>query len=157
MTAVVNRQEVRELAQKITALADWLDVKTFVEQLYGPNRVVYLTIETYREYNDEGGTSYCLENFEAKDANHQRVRPDFSLPFFYTQAWKDAVADCSPEEEDDADDEYNEQFFSILREVSFYGEEQLGFLTLEDIPVHEDNETYDLSMPPFDITVLSHV
>jgi coenzyme F420-reducing hydrogenase alpha subunit len=150
--SALTRQRLLQLAKEAKKLADWTMVRDFATQMYGEGKVVKVEIETYGEYNDEGGTNYHINGITAYDKDGNELELDYSLPFFATDGWKeiDGYADISDDEDED---EAHDEDFSRLREVYFSKEdEQRGhWILIEDLPCDEHNggnETYDLTTPP---------
>src|SRR5262249_54875374 len=98
----LNRQQLTKLAEQATALAEWTTVRDFALQMYG-DKAVKVEIETYGEYNDEGGTDYYIENITAYDKDDKELSFDKMLPFFATKAWKDSAEACESSEDDEED------------------------------------------------------
>lgn len=140
----LTRKELQKLAEEATALADWTTVRDFANQMYGEGKATKVELETYGEYNDEGGTDYHISAITAYDKDGHELHFDYGLPFFAMEGWK-GTADCV-----EANDE---EGFDRFKEIYMTGkDEQRGnWILLEDLPVDEHEgteETYDLTSPP---------
>lgn len=134
----LNRQSLSKLAKEATALAQWTTVRDFANQVYGEGKAASVEIETYGEYNDEGGTNYHIEGINAYDKDGNELEADYSLPFFASKTWKETI-----EEEDE------EGFLSNYKEI--YGiedEDRNKWVFFEDLTVKDDGETFDLTVEP---------
>jgi hypothetical protein len=150
-----------QLAEDATTLADWLVVRRFAHQIYG-EQAVKVDIDTYGQYNDEGGSNYYVGSLTAYDKDDNELNPDYSLPFFQTEAGKTLVEgykDDSGEEigdedayEDDEDYEADEDedFITRLKNLFMSSEEQQRghWLLIEDLPCDNGGKVYDLTTPP---------
>lgn len=141
----LTRQQLKKLTREATALSEWTTVCDFANQVYGAGKAVKIEIETYGEYNDEGGTDYNIESIIAYDKDGKELTPDYSQPFFLTKEWKDAVS-VSDSEEDDEEDK--DKFLPKFNEIFMTDEEQQrgNWVLFEDLPV--EDKTYDLTIIP---------
>ena len=132
----LNRQRLSKLAKEAKALSEWTTVRDFANQVYGESKAAKVEIETYGEYNDEGGTNYHIESINAYDIDGNELDVDYSLPFFQTKLWKDSV-------DEDEDFRYN------YREIcSMTDEDHDKWVFFGDLPVNDEGETFDLTAEP---------
>lgn len=131
----LSRQQLLKLSQTSKALADWTTVRDFAAQIYGEGKTAKADIDTYGEYNDEGGTNYYVESLTATDAEGEELDPDLSLPFFQTKSWKESSEYCEDEE-----------FLSRLKELYLTKEERTTFVDFDELP--REDSVYDLTAPP---------
>ncbi len=151
---MIEVHTMRKLAQQANAYADWLTMKRFCNQVYGEGKVARAEIETYGEYDDEGGTDYRLERIDAWDKDGDSLDFDLSLPFWKLPIFKDDYKDAerfSGSDRDDALDESQE----ALKKAYWpkYGSKAQprpdNLVLWEDFVIDKDNdEKYDLLTPP---------
>lgn len=147
MTVVntLNRQQLKQLAEQATALAEWTLVRDFANQMYGEGRAAKVSIDTYGEYNDEGGTYYRIEDVTAYDKDGNVLRFDHSLPFFATKAWNNGI---EPYKSDEGDEDHDDDL-PLFKELYLNEEEQRqGWVVFDDLPCNEDGDTYILTTQP---------
>lgn len=137
----MNRQSLSKLAKEAKALSEWTTVRDFAGQVYGEGKAAKVEIETYGEYNDEGGTDYRIESIKAYDKDGDELDIDYSLPFFQTKIWKDYAEEDMEEDED---------FLYNYKEASWYtsriSEDRDKWVFFGDLPVTD--ETFDLTVEP---------
>jgi hypothetical protein len=133
----LNRQNLAKLAEEATALAQWTTARDFANQVYGEGKAVKVEIETYGEYNDEGGTDYHIEAINAYGEDGNDLDVDYSLPFFQSKAWKNS----SIEEDEDFICNYKEIY-------KIPDEERDKWVFFDDLSVNDDGETFDLTVEP---------
>lgn len=81
----VTADEIAQAAQQVQAYTEWAQYIAFAHKVYGPN-VHRIEIETYGEYDDEGGTDYRIDSVRAYDAQDNAIGYDFSTAF-----WQEAA------------------------------------------------------------------
>lgn len=132
----MSRQNLTRLAKEAKKLAEWTTVRDFANQVYGEGKAAKVEIETYGEYNDEGGTNYHIEAIDARDKDGNRLEVDYTLPFFALEEWKDDV-------------EEDEDFLYNYKEVCIYKDEEKDkWVLFDDLPVNDYGETFDLTVEP---------
>jgi hypothetical protein len=137
-----TRAELSQLVEEYQKLRDWTIIRDFCVQAYGENKVATMEIETYGEYNDEGGTDYRIDALYARNASGEKVVFDFSLPF-----WQQVLEDQETslgELEEDALYHLREWYNKKPTEPSLW-------VTWEELPydIHEGGtDSYDLTQPP---------
>ena len=132
----LNRQSLSKLAKEAKALSEWTTVRDFANQVYGEDKASKVEIETYGEYNDEGGTNYHIESINAYDKDGDELDIDYSLPFFQTKLWKDSV-------DEDEDFRYNYSEICCITD-----EDHQKWVFFDDLPVNDEGETFDLTVEP---------
>jgi len=165
MQIPLSREQLSQLTEEYQALEDWTTIRDFCTQVYGKDRVVKMEIETYGEYNDEGGTYYQIESFAAYDAEDEEMSFDLTLPFW--QQFEDVqekVAALNKERDDkehlqdlslDAlEEDLQDMALDALKDWSAWRDEdkatkqQNGWVKWGELPVDEDNAEYDLTQEP---------
>ena len=131
-----SRQSLSKLAKEAKALSEWTTVRDFANQVYGENKAAKVEIETYGEYNDEGGTNYHIESINAYDKNGNEIDIDYTLPFFQTKLWKDSV---------DENEDFRYNYSEIWRMTD---EDHEKWVFFDDLPVNDEGETFDLTVEP---------
>jgi len=133
----MNRQSLSKLAKEAKALYQWTTVRDFANQVYGEGKAAKVEIETYGEYNDEGGTNYRIESIEAYDKDGNELDIDYSLPFFQTKLWRDSV---------DEDEDFCYNYSEICWGMT--DEDHEKWVCFDDLPVNDEGETFDLTVEP---------
>jgi hypothetical protein len=134
----LSRQSLSKLAKEAKALSEWTTVRDFANQVYGEGKAAKVEIETYGEYNDEGGTNYHIESINAYDKDGNELDVDYSLPFFQSEKWKRSI-----------DEEEDEDFLDIYREIYWSSDEEHDkWVFFDDLPVSDEGETFDLTVEP---------
>lgn len=131
----LSRQSLSKLAKEAKALSEWTTVRDFANQVYGEGKAAKVEIETYGEYNDEGGTNYHIESINAYDKDGNELDVDYSLPFFQSKSWKEYAED-------------DESFLYNYREAYNDSDENDKWVIFEDLPVNKYGETFDLTVEP---------
>jgi len=151
MQTPLTRQQLTQLTQEYQTLEEWTTIRDFASQVYGPERAAKVEVETYGEYNDEGGTNYSVSAVTAYDANGEGIEFDLTLPF-WTQSYFAETFQGKTDVE-----EALEAALDALKEYYPYKPEgkalleQQRWVQWEDLPVDEHNggdKTYDLTMQP---------
>lgn len=160
--APLTREQLKQLTEEYQELENWTTVRGFCNQVYGEGVVAKFELETYGEYNDEGGTDYRVQSISAIDAQGKDLEFDLSLPFWVyvlAEAEKDSEDEESEEEEkqDENDDDKQDAALDVLKEWSCYSDEDKAlkaaneWVEWEDLPCDEhngDTEEYDLTTQP---------
>ncbi len=169
--SALTRQQLAQMTQEYQVLQEWTTVRDFCAQVYGPTRAVKVEIETYGEYNDEGGTDYSVSSVTAYDAAGTELEFDLSQPFWHQKQFADLhqrpdqTTEASDEENDDEDEDEDEDedddtqdaALDALKEWSVWREEDKaqvareGWIQWSDLPCDEHNggdDTYDLTIEP---------
>lgn len=133
-------KQLAKLAKEVTKLAEWTTVRDFATQMYEEGKVARVSIDTYGEYDDEGGTDYRIEDITAYDASGNVLEFDLSLPFFSSKHWTD-------EEYRDAGD-FDDPMRQFLDIYLWRSEDKQNnvFVFKADLPV--EDATYDLTAVP---------
>jgi hypothetical protein len=136
----LNRTQARKLAEEATQLADWLTIRDFALQCYGEEAAT-VEIETYGEYDDEGGTDYSINGITVYDHNGDELPINISLSFFQTKAWKDLDVD---------EERAKEEFLELFREIDEYSFKETAWVLFENLPCDQNGEytTYNLTTEP---------
>jgi hypothetical protein len=156
MQIPLNRKQLAQLTEEYQELEDWTTIRDFCTQVYGKDKVVKVEIETYGEYNDEGGTNYRIESLTAYNAEDDELSFDLSLPFW--QQFEDVQEKVATfnKEEDDKDD-LQEAALDALKDWSPWREEDKaikqsnGWIDWHELPVDKHNggnDEYDLTIEP---------
>lgn len=147
----LTRKQLEQLTEEYQSLEDWMTVRDFCNQVYGPGKVASLEVETYGEYNDEGGTDYSVSSVTAKDAQGEDVEFDLTLPF-WTQPYFVEIFRGKTDVEDAM-----EAALDALKDYDPWRKEdkdlaeQHGWVIFSNLPcdVHEGgDETYNLTQEP---------
>ena len=134
----LSRQSLLILAKEAKKLSEWTTVRDFANQVYGENKAAKVEIETYGEYNDEGGTNYCINSIDVYDKDGHRLDVDYSLPFFQSETWKRSI-----------DEENDEDFLCNYQEIYWSSDEEHDkWVFFDDLPVNDEGETFDLTVEP---------
>ena len=143
MQDTLTRSQLNQIVEEYTKLRDWVIVRDFCNQVYGEGVVNSLTLETYGEYNDEGGTDYSVESIYPEP----EVDYDLSLPF-----WKYLLARNEGSHPGSFDDDAQEWAKELLGD--WYGElkdksliESNHWVQWDELPTSESND-YDLTQQP---------
>jgi hypothetical protein len=139
MEPTLTRNQLTQLVEEYQKLRDWAIVRDFCNQVYGEGKVHEITLETYGEYNDEGGTDYRVEAVTANDKNGEPIEFDLSLPF-----WKVVQPDIDNNSDEDDIGQILQDWYP---DKSNTGE----WLTWAELPcdVHDGaEETYYMIEPP---------
>jgi hypothetical protein len=162
----LTRQQLAQLVKECDERFSWLLVRDFCQMVFGYGAAVSCKIETYGEYNDEGGTDYSISNLTASNAEGKELPLNLDLAFFFMDesGFRDLqakrklpkTASLCPlcHQKCDAgtiDEELQEQAWDLIKEFSFPErlKTSLGFacwVAWEDLPIEE--KVYDLRKEP---------
>lgn len=167
----LTREQLKQLTEEYQELENWTVVRDFCGQVYGEGVVAKFEIETYGEYNDEGGTDYRVESVTAADAQGEVLGFDLSLPF-----WVHVLAENDDEnedeeaveEEDKDEDDRQDAALDALKDWYCYSDEDKAikaankWVEWSDLPCDEHEggtEEYDLTTSPtisFPVVIALH-
>jgi len=155
MQIPLSREQLSQLTEEYQALEDWTTIRDFCTQVYGRDKVIKVEVETYGEYNDEGGTYYRIESFTAYNAEDEELPFDLSLPFWRqfedVQKKKENHQNMSL---DALEEDLRDMALDTLKDWSPWREEdkatkqQQCWVEWGELPVDEDNAEYDLTQEP---------
>lgn len=155
MQIPLTRQQLSQLTEEYRELEDWTIVRDFCAQVYGPGKAAKVEIETYGEYDDEGGTDYRIQRLTAYNAKDEELSFGLTLPFW--QQFKDLQEQVRKfnEEEDDEEDLQDAALDALKdwqpwRDEDKAAKEQQGWIAWQELPVDDDgdNAEYDLTREP---------
>ena len=153
MQIPLNREQLSQLTEEYQTLEDWTTIRDFCTQVYGRDKAVKVEVETYGEYNDEGGTNYRISNLTAYNCDDDELSFDLSLPFW--QQFEDVQEKVATfNKEEDTRENLQDMALDVLKDWSPWREEdktikqQQGWIEWYELPRDEDNAEYDLLTQP---------
>lgn len=140
---MLTRKQLVELVDEARKLRDWVTVKDFCDQAYGEDKVVSFDIETYGEYDDEGGTTYYIQSVTAEDGSGAEIPFDLELPF-----WQLVLKDVKL---DEASSEEEKQELALDYVKDWYGKSEMeSWVQWQELPCDDkdSDRNFDLLQRP---------
>jgi hypothetical protein len=151
MQIPLSRKQLSQLTEEYQTLEDWTTIRDFCTQVYGKDKVVKVEIETYGEYDDEGGTNYYIQSLTAYNCDDEEIAFDLTLPFW--QQFEDVQKKVATLNKDTREN-LQDMALDALKDWSPWREEDKaikqsnGWIDWHELPRDEDNAEYDLLTQP---------
>lgn len=160
----LSRSQLAQLVKECDERFQWLLIRDFCNQVYGPARVHKVETTSRSEYNDEDGYDKYLDSLKAYDFAGKEVGFDLNQPFWRIeeQRFKDLQEKQFPGglcptchqvvDPDLYKEDIQDAAYELLQDFSFSGDElkkkaaQNKWLEWSDLPT--EDATYNLMREP---------
>lgn len=136
----LEKDELYRLVHKLRAAEQFDAVRNYALAYYGEN-AYKAEIETYSEYNDEGGYYQVIRGITVSDKDGKELEPDLTLP-----VWKDDQEALVEYEDGEARMEYAIELLNDNDAWQDYG-----------VVAPEEDEEYILDSPPAEASITLYI